>query len=775
MDQARSAISNLFGSVPLSYTRFSLARQMDGDSHVEMKLSEEEEAGENGMTDHVHTRVVKPRNSGRNLWCKVAAAGLLFLIGFLIGYLSYHGRMQATSNCLDGSHACGNAAITPFLGGDENMEEPETEPVLYWSDLKTMLLNKLKEVNFLENTRNLPSYSSHEAGSQEDESFANYIHSQLTDFKLDKVWNDEHYVRLQVQGSVLNTVTIEPSAGAAETLETANGYVAYSADAIVTGKPVYANYGQKEDFQKLKEMNIPINGSVVLIRAGKITFAEKVANAEGLNAVGVLIYPDPADYKHPANEGLFGHAHLGTGDPFTPGFPSFNHTQFPPAKSSGLPRIPVQTISSTAAANLFSKMNGEDSPVEWRGKLSTYKMRYQNSDGTKVKLEVNNEIVERKIHNIFGVIQGLDEPDQYIVIGAQRDSWGPGAAKAGVGTAILLELARAISSMVKTGGYKPRRSIVFASWSAGDFGAVGATEWLEGYSATLHTKAFAYINLDAAVLGSENFKISASPMLYKVVEQAMRGVKHPVDTGRSLYDSVGSDWAKKVVPFRMDDAAFPFLAYAGIPAVSFSFFDDEAGYPYLGTSLDNWEKLGSSVTELEQVLRTATEVAGQIAIKMTYGHELYLDYEQYNQELLNFIMKISRYQRDIKEMGLTLQWLYSARGDFSRATAALTRDSRNTDLSNKFLCRVMNDRIMKVEYHFLSPYVSPKDTPLRHIFFGSGSHTLSALLDHLSLRRTNPSAFNEDLLKNQLALATWTVQGAANAISGDIWDIDNEF
>lgn len=61
--------------------------------------------------------------------------------------------MQATSNCLDGSHACGNAATTPFLGGDENMEEPETEPVLYWSDLKTMLLNKLKEVNFLENTR----------------------------------------------------------------------------------------------------------------------------------------------------------------------------------------------------------------------------------------------------------------------------------------------------------------------------------------------------------------------------------------------------------------------------------------------------------------------------------------------------------------------------------------------------------------------------------------------------------------------------------------------
>lgn len=82
---------------------------------------------------------------------------------------------------------------------------------------------------------------------------------------------------------------------------------------------------------------------------------------------------------------------------------------------------------------------------------------------------------------------------------------------------------------------------------------------------------------------------------------------------------------------------------------------------------------------------------------------------------------------------------------------------------------------LQVEYHFLSPYVSPKDVPLRHIFFGSGPHTLQALLDHLSLLKTDKSAFDEDMFRNQLALATWVIQGAANALSGDIWDIDNEF
>lgn len=120
--------------------------------------------------------------------------------------------------------------------------------------------------------------------------------------------------------------------------------------------------------------------------------------------------------------------------------------------------------------------------------------------------------------------------DRYMVIGAQRDAWGPGFARSTVGTSLLVELARTITDMIKNGklhissdlfiyfyfflpqghefishdytmkyyliiknklvdfkcnflffqdGFKPKRSIVFASWSAGEFGSVGATEWLE--------------------------------------------------------------------------------------------------------------------------------------------------------------------------------------------------------------------------------------------------------------------------------------------------------
>ncbi|NXI71210.1 TFR1 protein, partial [Anseranas semipalmata] len=774
MDHARAAISNLFGGEPMSYTRFSIARQTDGDnSHVEMKLSaDDEEGGEIGRPEHLHANVAQPWRTGKNLCFLVIAAVLLLLIGFLIGYLSYRGRMQLAAKCLEGSGKC---EITPtasyLVDGDETEEEEiPGPPVLYWPDLKNLLSDKLSAKHLEDSLRQRANKYSFEAGQSEDESMASYIHDQFNSFLLDKVWNDEHYIKLQVRGSTKNKVSVLED-GKEEDLETPDAYVAYSESGSVVGKPVYVNYGLKTDFDKIKQSAIPLNGTIVIVRAGKITLAEKVANAKEAGAVGVLMYLDPSEYRNTDALVPFGHAHLGTGDPYTPGFPSFNHTQFPPVESSGLPHIAVQTISSHAASKLFSKMDGEPCLPQWRGGIVVCKVTLSSGSKMMVKLDVNNVMVDRKILNIFGAVMGFEEPDRYVVIGAQRDSWGPGAAKAGVGTAILLELARVISDIVKNDGYKPRRSIIFASWSAGDYGAVGATEWLEGYSATLHAKAFTYINLDAAVLGMNDIKISASPLLYALLERTMKGVKEPIT---NLYNKVGSDWVKAVVPLGLDNAAFPFLAYSGIPVVSFGFYDKDAEYPFLGTTQDTVENL-KSINNLYTLLRAAAEVAGQIALRLTHDHELFLDFGRYSEELLAFQEKFLAYDQDVKELGLTLDWLYFARGDFQRAADALRRDIANSDRENKVIRRALNDRIMKVEYDFLSPYLSPKDVPLRHIFFGKGSHTLQSLLEHLHLLKTSRSSVDLNMLREQLALATWTIKGAANALGGDIWDTDNEF
>ncbi|XP_045707157.1 transferrin receptor protein 1 [Phyllostomus hastatus] len=763
MDQARSAFSNLFSGEPLSYTRFSLARQVDGDnSRVEMKLAADEEENDDNHMRSNHSHVTKSRRFNGNICYGTIAVIIFFFIGFMIGYLGYCKRVEPKAEC--------EGIASPERQEIEETEEylPETPPRLFWSDLKALLSEKLNNVEFANTIKQLNenSYVPREAGSQKDESLAFYLEGQFRKFQLSKAWHDEHFVKIQVKGSAQNAVTIVAvTSGTGYLLENPTGYVAYSKTGTVTGNLVHANFGTKEDFESL---STPVNGSLVIVRAGKITFAEKVANAKSFNAIGVLIYMDYSEFPIvDAELPLFGHAHLGTGDPYTPGFPSFNHTQFPPSQSSGLPNIPVQTISRASAEKLFENMEG-NCPPAWKTDASC---RLVTTENRNVKLTVNNVLKETRILNVFGVIKGFEEPDRYVVVGAQRDAWGPGAAKSSVGTALLLELARIFSDMVLKGGFKPSRSIVFASWSAGDFGAVGATEWLEGYLSSLHLKAFTYINLDKAVLSAGNFKVSASPLLYSLIEKTMQDVKHPV-TGLSLYRD--SNWIKKVKKLSFDNAAFPFLAYSGIPAVSFCFCED-VDYPYLGTTLDTYEELYRRVPELNKMARGAAEVAGQLMIKLTHDFELNLNYDMYNEEILEFVRDMNQFRTDIKEMGLNLQWLYSARGDFFRATSRLTTDYKNAERTNKFVMREINDRIMRVEYHFLSPYVSPRDSPFRHIFWGSGSHTLSALLEHLKLRRKNNSAFNETLLRNQLALATWTIQGAANALSGDVWDIDNEF
>ncbi|XP_007171678.2 transferrin receptor protein 1 isoform X1 [Balaenoptera acutorostrata] len=770
MDQARSAFSNLFGGEPLSYTRFSLARQVDGDnSHVEMKLAvDEEENVDNNMRGN-HTSVTKPKRLNGYLCYGTIAVIVFFLIGFMIGYLGYCKRVEPKADCERpaGTGPSCTEETEPF---ETEEQLPETRRI-FWADLKSMLSERLDAIDFTSVIKmlNENSYVPREAGSQKDESLAFYIENQFRELKLSKVWHDEHYVKIQVKGSnAQNSVTIVSKSGGssmAYQVENPEGYVAYSKATTVTGKLVHANFGTKKDFE---DLNMPVNGSLVIVRAGKITFAEKVANAESLNAIGVLIYMDQTKFPIVnADLPVFGHAHLGTGDPYTPGFPSFNHTQFPPSQSSGLPNIPVQTISRAGAEKLFQNMEG-DCPSIWGIDSSCKLVSSQNKN---VKLTVNNVLKEIRIFNIFGVIKGFEEPDRYVIVGAQRDAWGPGAAKSSVGTSLLLKLAQILSDMVLKGQFKPSRSIVFASWSGGDFGAIGATEWLEGYLASLHLKAFTYINLDKAILGTSKFKVSSSPLLYSLIEKTMQDVKHPV-TGLSLYRD--SNWINKVEKLSFDNAAFPFLAYSGIPAVSFCFCED-TDYPYLGTPMDTYEVLNQNVPQLNKMARAAAEVAGLLVIKLTHDVELNLNYEMYNDKILWFVREMNQFRADIKEMGLNLQWLYSARGDFFRATSRLTTDYKNAERTNRFVMREINDRIMKVEYHFLSPYVSPRESPFRHIFWGSGSHTLSALLEHLKLRQKNNGAFNQTLLKNQLALATWTIQGAANALSGDIWDIDNEF
>lgn len=75
----------------------------------------------------------------------------------------------------------------------------------------------------------------------------------------------------------------------------------------------------------------------------------------------------------------------------------------------------------------------------------------------------------------------------------------------------------------------------------------------------------------------------------------------------------------------------------------------------------------------------------------------------------------------------------------------------------------------QVEKNFLSPYVSPRDIPFRHILLGSGPHTFKSLSSHLAALESDSPDWDAGTFRTQFALATTTIQGCADSLIGDIW------
>ncbi|CAN7941965.1 unnamed protein product, partial [Ixodes pacificus] len=135
--------------------------------------------------------------------------------------------------------------------------------------------------------------------------------------------------------------------------------------------------------------------------------------------------------------------------------------------------------------------------------------------------------------------------DRYVLVGSARDSWGQSELG---GTAVLLELTAVFGQLLKE-GWRPRRSILFCSWGAGEFNSVGSTEWLEEHMKLLHGRAVAYVDLETPVMGASALSVSASPLLYHAVFNATKQVSsrncRVPEGAHTVYDQ----WAR-VFPMR---------------------------------------------------------------------------------------------------------------------------------------------------------------------------------------------------------------------------------
>ncbi|GLB33889.1 putative vacuolar protein sorting-associated protein 70 [Lyophyllum shimeji] len=312
------------------------------------------------------------------------------------------------------------------------------------------------------------------------------------------------------------------------------------------GELVYANYGTKEDYDELVAAGSNLTGKIVIVRYGAVFRGLKIKGAQELGAAGVLIYSDPRDDGYVTVENGFAPYPAGParnptsvqrgsvqflsmypGDPTTPGYPAYKDADR--EDGSNIPKIPSLPISWQNAERLLEEI-GELYAVGKDGK----KTLSGNASKSKIKL-VNH--VDTKITPIWNTMASIPGHirDEVVIIGCHRDAWVMGAADPTSGTVSLHEIIRGFGALLRK-GWKPLRTVVFASWDAEEYGLVGSTEWGEDFPEWISKHTVAYLNVDVSVSGSR-WEVGGSPSLANLIQQTALEVPHPTVEGKTLWDA----------------------------------------------------------------------------------------------------------------------------------------------------------------------------------------------------------------------------------------------
>lgn len=188
------------------------------------------------------------------------------------------------------------------------------------------------------------------------------------------------------------------------------------------------------------------------------------------------------------------------------------------------------------------------------------------------------EYVTTPLWNVIGSIKG-SLPDEVVVLGNHRDAWiAGGASDPNSGSATLNEVIRSFGEALKA-GWKPLRTIVFASWDGEEYGLIGSTEWVEDNLPWLSAKSVAYLNVDMSTAGN-SFIASANPLLNSALYEATGLVLSPNQTieGQTVRDT----WDGSIGTMGSGSDFTAFQDFAGIPSLDMSFKggSKDAVYPY---------------------------------------------------------------------------------------------------------------------------------------------------------------------------------------------------
>jgi len=383
---------------------------------------------------------------------------------------------------------------------------------------------------------------------------------------------------------------------------------AYSGDGDVTAPLVYANYGLPSDYDYLANLGIDVKGKIVIVRYGASFRGTKVKVAHERGALGCIIYSDPRDdgffqgdvYPNGAyrpaqgvQRGSILDLPLYPGDPLSPGWASEpGSRRLPIAQAQTIMKIPALPISYGDAQPLLASLTGPVAPESWRGALPiTYHL---GPGSTIVHMNLAMDNSTRPLYDVIARIPGSEFPDEWILDGNHHDAWVHGASDPLSGAAPLMETARTLAEMVRS-GWKPKRTILLAFWDGEEYGLIGSTEWMEKHATELDGKLAAAINADSS--GKGRFNAGGSHSLEELVREVTRDVNNPA-TGKPLELGLESNPNHDfhIAALGSGSDYTPFLQHLGAATLDMRFGSEDSGVYHSIYDDYNWYSHFSDTT-----------------------------------------------------------------------------------------------------------------------------------------------------------------------------------
>lgn len=418
---------------------------------------------------------------------------------------------------------------------------------------------------------------------------------------------------------------------------------AYSASGEVTAPLVVVGSGNPADYEAVARRGIDVRGKIVLAKYS-VPYSYrgfKALTAQQRGAAAILIYSDPADdgagkgavypngpwgpESHIQRGGVV-YDFMVPGDPLTPGWPSLPGVRrIERADAVSLPAIISAPLSYKDARVLLAA----DSPV------------------VRVAVRLDDRI--RPIWTVTGMIRGSANPEQIVIVGNHRDAWVYGGVDPSSGSAALMELARTLGDLRRS-GWQPKRSILFASWDAEEFTLTSSTEWGEQHADRLRREAIAYINVDSAASGSR-FTATAVPALNRLITEAAGEVRDPI--ARVPVSAVARERRARdrgALPGGSSDSLIDnrlgsgsdytvFLNHLGIPAADFTF---DGPYGVYHSLYDTHRWVATIGDPGFRYHRALVQLWGIVTLRLANADALPLDYAPYATRILSFVDEVER-------------------------------------------------------------------------------------------------------------------------------------